>query len=124
MLAYVPKLNKDQFFQTSFATQKCQMTVDLIKLVQQKCKSFQTNEKVIMGGGCNGAASVNLGDKVVTASSSMYSLNLKSNVQNGSTGGSGNASSSSSSSLSSYGNMAEPNELKVPILLQQFYRSR
>ena len=121
MLAYVPKLNKDQFFQTSFATQKCQMTIDLIKLVQQKCKSFQTNEKVIVGGGGsggNGASSVNLGDKVVTASSSMYSLSLKSNVQNGSTGGSGNASSSSSSSISSYGNMAETNDLKVRILLE------
>ena len=128
MLTYVPKLTKDQFFQTNFATQKCQMTIDLIKLVQQKCKSFQANEKAIIGSG-GGATSGNVGDKVVTASSSMYSLNLKSNIQNGSTGSggsssssSGNASSSSSSSINSYGNMAEQNDsnnqnsLKVFIL--------
>jgi Cu/Ag efflux protein CusF len=42
MLCYVPKLTKDQFFQTNFAQQKCQMTLDIVKLVQQKCKSFPT----------------------------------------------------------------------------------
>ena len=119
MLTYVPKLTKDQFFQTNFATQKCQMTIDLIKLVQQKCKSFQASERVILGGGGvgggggGGTASANdNSSKMVTTSASMYSLNLKSNVQNGSTGGSsGNASSSSSSSISSYGNMAEQNDI-------------
>jgi hypothetical protein len=114
MLTYVPKLTKDQFFQTNFATQKCQMTIDLIKLVQQKCKSFQANERVILGSGGVGGGTASANDnssKMVTTSASMYSLNLKSNVQNGSTGGSsGNASSSSSSSISSYGNMVEQNE--------------
>ena len=46
MLDYVPKLTKDQFFHPSFAMQKCQMATDLVKLVQAKCKTYQTTATV------------------------------------------------------------------------------
>ena len=116
MLTYVPKLTKDQFFQTSFATQKCQMTIDLIRLIQQKCKSFQTSEKTAASSGPGVSNDLGGREKALGVSSSMYSLNLKSNVVNGSC--SSNASSSSSSSISSmlgngYNAAEQQNELKV-----------
>ncbi len=40
MLGYVPKLTRDQFFQTGFVQIKALMAVDIIELVQQKLKSL------------------------------------------------------------------------------------
>jgi hypothetical protein len=41
MLNYVPKLTRDQFFQTSFAQPKALMAVDIIELVHQRLKTTQ-----------------------------------------------------------------------------------
>jgi hypothetical protein len=40
MLGYVPKLTRDQFFQTGFVQIKALMAVDIIEMVQQKLKSM------------------------------------------------------------------------------------
>ena len=41
MLGHIPKLSRDQFFQTGFAQIKALMAVEIIELVQHKLKSLQ-----------------------------------------------------------------------------------
>lgn len=97
MLDYVPKLTKDQFVQTSFATQKCQMTIDLIRLVQQKCKAYQSNINSTVSNPIASSLNTILPLRQITATNN-------------------SATSSSSSSISSYGasnNVIEQNEPRV-----------
>ena len=43
MFEYVPKLNKDQFFNTSYAQVKANMACDVIGLIQQRIKQTQSS---------------------------------------------------------------------------------
>ena len=69
MLNYVPKLTKEQFFQTNFTVAKCKLTSDLIECVQKKLKKLQPT---------NAAASTT----VISVKSSITTTNTAANKEN------------------------------------------